>query len=213
MKENDDDVAETLLLKSLSSVSELIDILTARIDDNDQFFLVIRRGATLKRQLTIWDRQSKKKSPTMKLMVHFAGEEGIDTGAIHKEFLSNIISDISREMFPNGAPIDSMLNVDNGWFRISGEIVVVSLVNGSPPPCFLDESVYRMLVDLQSVDIQNLNISKHLTSSEIEFIKEIEKEPAHYKDFIIDNGYTGVISHSNLSDIIGTMLISSLQSV
>ena len=129
-------------------------------------------------------------------MVYFAGEEGIDTGAIHKEFLSNIILDISREMFPNGAPIDSMLNVHNGWFRISGEIVVVSIVNGGPPPCFLDESVYRMLVDFQSVDIQNLNILKHLTSSEIEFIKEIEKEPAHYKDFIIDNGYTGVISHS-----------------
>ena len=64
VKENDDDVAEAPLVKSLSSVSELIDILTARIDDNDQFFLVIRRGAPLKRQLTIWDRQSKKKSPT-----------------------------------------------------------------------------------------------------------------------------------------------------
>ena len=36
----------------------------------------------------------------------------------------------------------------------------------------------------------------------------MEKEPVHYKDFIVDNGYTGVISHSNLSDIIGTMLIS-----
>ena len=67
-----------------------------------------------------------------------------------------------------------------------------------------------MLVDLQSVDIQNLNITRHLTSSEIEFIKEIEKEPAHYKDFIIDNGYTGVISHYSLSDIIGTMLISTV---
>ena len=50
----------------------------------------------------------------MQLMVHFAGEERIDTGAIHKEFLSNIISDISREMFPNGGPVDSMLNVNNG---------------------------------------------------------------------------------------------------
>ena len=128
----------------------------------------------------------------MKLMVHFAGEDGVDTGAIHKEFLSNIIWDISREMFPNGAPLDSMLNVHNGWFRMCGEIVVVSLVNGGPPPCFLDESVYQMLVDPQSVDIQNLNISKHFMSSEIEFIKEIEKEPAHYKDFIIDNRYTGV---------------------
>ena len=60
VKENDD-IAKTPLVKSVSSVPELIDVLTARIDYNDQFFLVIRRGATLKRQLTIWDRQSKKK--------------------------------------------------------------------------------------------------------------------------------------------------------
>ena len=93
----------------------------------------------------------------MKLMVHFAGEEGIHAGAIHKEFLSNIISDISREIFPNGAPVDSMLNIHNGRFRMCGEIVVVSLVNGGPPPC------YQMLIDPQSVDIQNLNISKHLS--------------------------------------------------
>ena len=100
-------------------------------------------------------------------MVHFVGEEGIDTGAIHREFLSKIISDISRKMFPNRASVDSMLNVHYGWFRMCGEIVVVSLVDGGPPPCFLDESVYKMLVDPRSVDIQNLNISKHLTGSEI----------------------------------------------
>ena len=49
-------------------------------------------------------------------MVHFAGEDRIDTGAIHKKFLSNIISDISREMFPNGAPVDSstLLHGDKG---------------------------------------------------------------------------------------------------
>ena len=63
VKENDDDIAETPLVESVSSVSELIDVLTARIDDKDQFFLVIRRGATLKRQLAIWDRQSKKSLP------------------------------------------------------------------------------------------------------------------------------------------------------
>ena len=94
----------------------------------------------------------------MKIMVQLAGEEETDTNAIHKEFLSNIISDISSEMFSNGAPIDSMLNVHDGWFRMCVEIVVVSLVNGGPRPRFLDESVYRMLVDPQSVDIQNFNI-------------------------------------------------------
>ena len=164
VKENDDDIAKAQLVNSASSFSGLIDVLTAVIDNNDSFYLVIRRGATLKRKLTIWNRQSRKASPTMKLMVHFAGEEGFDTGAIDKEFLSNIISDILREIFPNGAPIDSMLNVHNGWFRICGEIVVVSLVNGGPLPCFFNESIYRMLANCQAVDIQSLNVSKHLTS-------------------------------------------------
>ena len=57
----------------------------------------------------------------MKLMVHIAGEEGIDTGAIYKEFRSSIISGISREMLPNGAPVDSMLNVHNGWLECVGK--------------------------------------------------------------------------------------------
>ena len=49
-----------------------------------------------------------------------------------------------------------------------------------------------MPVDPQFANIQNLNISKHLMSS----------------NFIIDNGYAGVISHANLNDIIGTLLIA-----
>ena len=53
VKENDDDIAKTPSVERVSSVSELIDVLTARIDDKDQFFLVIRRGATLKCQLAI----------------------------------------------------------------------------------------------------------------------------------------------------------------
>ena len=62
VKQNDEDIAETPLVKSVSSVSELIYVLIVRIDYNDQSFLVIQRGATLKHQLTIWDRQSEKKS-------------------------------------------------------------------------------------------------------------------------------------------------------
>ena len=86
VKENEDYIAKTHLVKSALSVSELIDVLTAIIDNNDQLFLVIRRGATIKRQLTIWDKQSRKKSPAMKLMIHFAREDGIYTGAFIKSF-------------------------------------------------------------------------------------------------------------------------------
>ena len=90
----------------------------------------------MQRKLAIWNRQSKKKSPKMKLMVHYAGEDGIDTGAITKEYLLEMISNISSCVFPEGAATDYMLYVHNGYFSICGEITVVSLVNGGPPPCF-----------------------------------------------------------------------------
>ena len=48
----------------------------------------------MQRKLAILDRQSKRKSPKMKLMAHYAGEDGIDTGAITKEYLSETISNI-----------------------------------------------------------------------------------------------------------------------
>ena len=85
------------------------------------FFLSSEEG---QRKLAIWDRQSKKKSPKLKLMVHYAGEDGIDTGAITKEHLSETISNISSCVFPEETPMDSMLYVHSGYFRFSGEITL-----------------------------------------------------------------------------------------
>ena len=61
--DNNDDITETLLVESISSVSEMVNVLAARIDENNQFFLIIWHGATLQHQLMSWDRQWKK-SPT-----------------------------------------------------------------------------------------------------------------------------------------------------
>ena len=48
----------------------------------------------MQRKLAFLDRPSKKKSPKMKLMAHYAGEDGIDMGAITKEYLSETISNM-----------------------------------------------------------------------------------------------------------------------
>ena len=143
----------------------------------------------------------------MKLMVHYAGEDGIDTGAITKEYLSETISNISSCLFLEGAPIDSMLYMHNGYFRICGEITVVSLVNGGPPPCFFEENVYKMLCDPNSVDLQNLSMKEHLTSKEVEKMADIEDNPTEHREYI-ENGYTGFISPSNINDIIRPVLVS-----
>ena len=87
-------ISQPLQVQKFSTIPELINFLSKKIQMDDQFFLVIRRGATLQRRLAIWNRQSKK-SPKMKLMVHYAGEDGIDTGAVTKEYLSETISNIS----------------------------------------------------------------------------------------------------------------------
>ena len=146
-------ISQPLQVEKFNTIPELIKFVSAKIQIDDQFFLINRKGA-------IWDLQSKKKSPKMKLMVHYAGEDGIDTGAITKEYLSETISNIPSCVFREGAPIDSMLYVHNGYFRICGEITVVSLVNGRPPPCFFQENVYKMLCDPNSVDLQNLSVKK-----------------------------------------------------
>ena len=75
--------------------------------------------------------------------------------------------------FVEGAPINTMLYVDNGYFRICRESTVVSLVNGGSPPCFFEENVYKMLCDLSSVDLQNLSIKEHLASKEVEQVRDI----------------------------------------
>ena len=134
-------ISQPLQVEKFSTIPELSNLVSAKIQIDDQFFRVIRRGATLQRKLAIWDRQSKKKSLKMKLMVHYAGEDRIDKGAITKEYLSETVSNISTCVFPEGASIDSMLYVHNGYFRICGEITVVSLVSGGPPPCFFEENV------------------------------------------------------------------------
>ena len=88
-------ISQPLQGEKFSTIPALINFVSAKIQMDDHFFLVIRRGATLQRKLAIWDRQSKKKLLKMKLMVHYAGEGGIDTGAITKEYLSETISNVS----------------------------------------------------------------------------------------------------------------------
>ena len=66
-----------------------------------QSFIVIRRGAPLQRTLAIWKREARKNPHFVKrlLRVHFSGEQGIDSGAIAKEFYAKTIPEIGRKFF------------------------------------------------------------------------------------------------------------------
>ena len=201
-KENNDSLTE-------SNLTDFIRVMARKVDDSGQFYLVIRRNATLSRKLSMWQRQATRNSPEKTLRVCFTGELGIDSGALSKEFLTQTIDEIGKKIFPNGSPADSMLNVQNGSFRTCGQIAAVSIVEGGPPPVFLDECVFNMLVN-PAVDMDNLNIHQHFTLTDKQQLDAIREEPTNHDEFIMEHGYTGVIKADNVDAIIGTVMISMI---
>ncbi|CAB3993191.1 HEG-like 1 [Paramuricea clavata] len=88
---------------------------------------VVRRKAQLERKLNLWQRATNKVSPEHILHVKFIGEDGIDTGALAKEFLTETISDITNKFFPDGSPSHSSNDIQSGNFRACGKSVAASL--------------------------------------------------------------------------------------
>lgn len=152
--------------------SQIVKILSERVDHMQQCFLVSRRCAPFSRTIALWQRQTKKSPPTSVLKVHFNGEAGIDTGAMSQEFLAEVISDMGREVSPHGSPTDSTYYVQNGTFRTCGEIVAVSLAQGGPPPCFLEQCVYESMS--KSVDMINIQ-EADVTTKEQQLLKDVSE--------------------------------------
>ena len=142
--------------QKFDTCASLIQSIQNAICDSKQFFIVVRRGASLERILGIWNREATKNSPENVLRVHFAGEDGIDSNAMVKEFLTSVISLMEQQLFPHGSPVDSLLNVHNGTFHACGQIAAVSTILGGPPPAFLENVAYNMLVG-EVADTSQLN--------------------------------------------------------
>ena len=191
------------------SLSSLITSLKTKVNSKEQFYMVVRRGSDILRCLTIWQREAKKHPPECTLRVHFAGEEGIDSGAMAREFLTHAFDHMRSQMFQNGAPTDSMLYAHNGFFCACGQISVVSIVQGGPPPCLFEECVYNMLVN-QEVDMTKLSAHEHLTEHERELLDNIKIDPKAegLQDIIVGHGYSGPINADHVDDITGTITLS-----
>ena len=83
------------------------------VKQDRDFFIVTRRGAPLPRIISLWQRQASKSCPENILRIKYCGENGIDTGALSQEFFSSVVLDIGKSMFPDGAPTNSIYNVQN----------------------------------------------------------------------------------------------------
>lgn len=186
---------------------DVLQMLAAKVIKEKSFFIVSRRGAPFTRVLSLWQRQAKKALPTYKLNVHFNGEEGIDTGAMAQEFLSETIPNMGTDMFPDGSPADSTFHVHNGNFRTCGQLVAVSLAQGGPPPCFFEPCVYDLMV--QGVEMININ-DDTLTTKEQELLQEVSLDCKKHTDLILEHGYTGLINDQHVDEIVGSLKVSFL---
>ena len=189
----------------VNTYEDVVKMLSTKVNHNEQFFLVTRRMVPLSRILSLWQRQAKKRHPTNVLKVRYAGEDGIDSGAISLEFFENSLQEMGKVMFPDGKPIESTYHVQNGNFRTCGQIVAASIAQGGPPPCFLEESSYQSAFK----EIDMMNISSHdLTARENMRLEEIRGDCNKYTDLIFDNNYTGVIDEDHIEEIIRSLKVS-----
>ena len=195
--------------KQFTDTSSLISQISEAVDKSDQSFIVVRRGAPLARTLTIWKREMNKNPSCLNrvLRVHYSGEQGIDSGAMAKEFYTKTVSDIGHTMFPTGSPVDSTSNIQNGSFVSCGEIVASSLAQGGPAPNFLHESVFNLMVN-PDVDMKELDPDKHLTPDDRSYLTSIRNDVSMHQEAIIDHGYTGLIDEAHLEEIINSVVIS-----
>ncbi|CAL9706629.1 unnamed protein product [Knipowitschia caucasica] len=75
-----------------------------------------------------WQRQ-KKSSPKFKLMVSFIEENGFDTGALRKEFLTEMIAEIEKRLFVGGVdkkgknPVYCLGSLDKNYFRYKKQVM------------------------------------------------------------------------------------------
>lgn len=188
--------------------SSIVKEISKKVDQSHQFFIITRRGAPLQRVLGIWRREASRNPSSVNgsLRVNFMGENGIDSGALSKEFLSDTVASISSVMFPNGSPINSTFHIQNGNFSACGQIIATSLAQGGPAPSFLDESVYNIMVD-PDVDVKKLD-EKHLTENDLQLIQSIRESLSSHHETIIDHGYTGTIDEAHMDEIVNSVIIS-----
>ncbi|KAL9986031.1 hypothetical protein ACROYT_G000087 [Oculina patagonica] len=192
---------------AFSDYTSVVQSLEKHVIASEQFFLVVRRGIPFQRAISLWQRESKRNSPKNRVTVKYLGEEGIDSGALAREYFSDTITQIGSTLFPGGSPVESTLFVRNETFRTAGEIVATSLAQNGPPPNFLNAVTFDSLINL-NMDIRALSPEKHLTSEQQKLFDTIREDVGNHQDLIIEHGYTGVINEEHIDDILGSVLVS-----
>ncbi|CAB4008203.1 Hypothetical predicted protein [Paramuricea clavata] len=125
-----------------------------------------------------------------------------------KEFLQNVITDMGNSIFPDGSPVDSTHNVQKGYFQSCGDVVAISLAQGSPPPCFLHECVYRTMVDANT-DFMSFD-DNDITPAEKIHLENVVSDLHSNSLAIIEHRYMGKIDQEHNGDIRRSIVVSTV---
>ncbi|XP_030591233.1 uncharacterized protein LOC115784225 isoform X2 [Archocentrus centrarchus] len=161
-----------------------------------------------------WQRQ-KKTSPKSRLKVTFFGEAGIDTGALSREFLTEMLAEVENRLFVGGSdkkgknPVYCLNSLDSNFFRSVGEIMAASLAQGGPCPNFLRDWCFRYLCsgDSDSIQVSASDVTDFELSQLIERINSTDDDKiSDLVDDIVTCGYTGILSMERRDAMIRWML-------
>uniref|UniRef100_A0A3B3HCP9 HECT domain-containing protein n=1 Tax=Oryzias latipes TaxID=8090 RepID=A0A3B3HCP9_ORYLA len=188
---------EWLLHKSAGLTDDVLHHLEQQVNMNMEFKLCVDREGLPNRGILQWQRK-KSSSPAGTLKVVYIGEAGVDTGAMKREFLTDMIAGIENRFFEGVEgqgknPKYSLTFVDNEYFRTVGEINAVSLAQGGPAPAFLKEWCYGFIC---TGDIDLCSLSK-------------EDSLMLLADDISNCGYTSQIKPENKENIIRAIILHS----
>ena len=71
-----------------------------------------------------------------------------------------MLEHIERRLFSDGKPINSTVAIMNADFRIAGEIMVMSILQGGPAPTFINGNVYKYITK-QTMAPEGMTESKY----------------------------------------------------
>ncbi|KAM4594064.1 uncharacterized protein V3H82_025842 isoform 2-T2 [Fundulus diaphanus] len=189
-------------INHFQSSEEILNWISCQVDDSCTFSLCVSRVDLFSRGMQQWQRQ-KKSRPNCRLKVSFFGESGIDTGALSKEFLTEMVSEIENKLFVGGAdkkgknPLYCLNSLDTNYFRTAGEVMGASMAQGGPLPNFMREWCYRYLCsgDSDSIQVSTSDVTDSELSHLITEVNRATDENINdLTDDIVGCGYTGKVS-------------------
>ncbi|XP_026095494.1 uncharacterized protein LOC113067310 isoform X4 [Carassius auratus] len=160
LRTSDDDGHESSdPISTFQSSEDILNWIGSQVDETNTFSICVSRTDLYNRGMQQWQRQ-KKTSPKCRLKVTFFAEAGIDTGALTKEFLTEMLVEIEKRLFVEGPdkkgknPVYCLNSLDCNYFRTAGEVMAASLAQGGPCPNFLREWCFSYLFSGDSDSIQ-----------------------------------------------------------